>query len=46
MGVQLRVFADEQEATQWLIDGYEESAPTALQESEGLRRLLDGRELN
>lgn len=46
MGVQLRVFADEQEATQWLIDGYEESASTALQESEGLRRLLDGRELN
>jgi len=46
MGVQLRVFADEREATEWLIQGYEASAPTALQESEGLRRLLDGREID
>ena len=45
MGVHLRVFADDHEAAQWLIEGYEESAPTALQESEGLRRLLDGREI-
>lgn len=46
MGVRLRVFADEREATQWLVEGYEESAPTMLQESEGLRRLLDGREID
>lgn len=46
LGVQLRVFTDEDEARQWLIAGYEESAPTALQESEGLRRLLDGREID
>jgi hypothetical protein len=46
MGVQLRVFAHEQDATQWLIEGYEESAPTLLHEAEGLRRLLDGREID
>ncbi len=46
LGVRLRVFADEREATQWLVEGYEESAPTLLQESEGLRRLLDGREID
>lgn len=46
LGVQLRVFTGEAEARQWLIAGYEESAPTALQESEGLRRLLDGREID
>ena len=46
MGVRLRVFADEHEAAQWLVEGYEESAPTMLQESEGLRRLLDGREID
>lgn len=45
LGVRLRVFADEQQATQWLIEGYAESAPTLLQESEGLRRLLNGREI-
>ncbi|MGE0332579.1 MAG: hypothetical protein AB7P37_18020 [Ramlibacter sp.] len=46
MGVRLRVFADVHEATQWLVEGYEESAPTMLQESEGLRRLLNGREID
>lgn len=46
LGVQLRVFASDQEATQWLIDGYNESAPAALYESEGLRRLLDGRDID
>lgn len=45
MGVQLRVFASEPEATQWLVEGYIESAPAALQQDEGLRRLLDGREV-
>ena len=45
LGVQLRVFASEPEASQWLVDGYAESAPAALQQEEGLRRLLDGREV-
>jgi len=46
MGGRLRVFVDEQEAAQWLVEGYEQSAPTQLQEAEGLRRLLDGREID
>ncbi len=44
LGVRLRVFTDDEEAAQWLVQGYEESEPAILHESEGLRRLLDGRE--
>lgn len=46
MGVRLRVFTDADEAAEWLTQGFEESAPVVLHESEGLRRLLDGRELS
>ena len=46
MGVRLRVFTDADEAAGWLSQGFQESAPALLHESEGLRRLLDGRELS
>jgi len=46
MGVQLRVFADPEEAAQWLIEGHTESAFGLLQEEEGLKRLLNGREMD
>lgn len=45
LGVQLRVFDDPAQAVDWLVEGHAQSMPGLLEQAEGLKRLLNGREI-